>query len=415
MAAHERLRGSGKNQDTRRDLVSAAFTFVVALLGVVGVGVVFVKLQDTATALTAIFVSALPTVLAWLAYRVITLKSAGRSIALAVPTGSGPTERAAAIWSFERCHLSRCTQSTSAYAILWGASTTLTLAGVLTFHCMEGRGQQIPEICERLTAMVVASMSTCFLVSLTRLMLRIANDDASRRMFAVAFQTTVTALVTTVMLFFAAKPLKIPLLSDASSSAPFIAVGVAIALLGPDLLADLPGRIAPLLGLKLRAEEQGTPLTTLDGITTEEIRRLSEEGITSVEAIAHNPLPRMYFNTGYSLDRICDWHDQALLVSRVGADGAKRLRTLFGIRGAFELRRQIRDGGESTGSLLGHALEGAPPEKIKSVFEAMQHDEMIDLVDVFRRSTLQSEHAPEESELQSVSDPDRDERPRLVK
>ena len=53
----------------------------------------------------------------------------------------------------------------------------------------------------------------------------------------------------------------------------------------------------------------------------------------------------------------------------------------------------------------GTPLTGAPSEKVNAVFSALKRDEMlIDLVDVFRRSTLQSEsHATAESEAPSES------------
>ncbi len=408
--------GKATNQEARRDIVSAVFVAAVAGSAVVCVWVVFfLKLRDVATALTAAVVSALPIILAWLTYRIITLKNAGKSIEIEVPAEPGPAERARALWNFERCHASRCTQSTSAYAILWGASTTLTIAGVLTFHCMDGGPQNQPsEICAKLTGMVIASMGGAFLLSLAQVLVRIAGDDASRRMFAVGFRTSVSALVTTVLLFFAIKPLNLPFLAEASTPGPFIAAGLMIAVLGPDLLSDLPRRIAPLLGLKLRTEEQGTPLTAIDGLTSDEIERLDEEGIASVEAIAHNPLPRMYFNTGFSLERICEWHDQALLVSHLGADAGKRLRAQFGIRGACELRRQLMESGDSVAPLLGQVLDGATPEKLKAVCESLEHDEAVALVDVFRRSNLHSERrGPVEPE--SAPEEERDERPRLVK
>lgn len=63
--------------------------------------------------------------------------------------------------------------------------------------------------------------------------------------------------------------------------------------------------------------------------------------------------------------------------------------------------------------MLGQALDGATPEKLKAVSEAFQHDEAIALVEVFRRSSLHSERIDTDADLQAP-EAHRDERPRLV-
>lgn len=56
-----------------------------------------------------------------------------------------------------------------------------------------------------------------------------------------------------------------------------------------------------------------TTLTELEGIDHYERTRLSEEGITSVEALAHHDLLELFFKTRVPAARLVDWVDQAIL------------------------------------------------------------------------------------------------------
>ena len=62
------------------------------------------------------------------------------------------------------------------------------------------------------------------------------------------------------------------------------------------------------------------PLTELEGIDLYERTRLSEEGITSVEALAHHDLLDLFFKTRIPAARLVDWTDQAVLVMYLGAE-----------------------------------------------------------------------------------------------
>ena len=150
-------------------------------------GLVFLKLKDPATAVTQSSFSAADHICVARLSDYYPPRDAGTALGLVVPLGPGTREARRRIWSFERCHVSRCTRAPR-HMPSCGAprrrSRSEAFSGV---HCMEGRTQPPPEVCERLTTMVVAAMGACFLVSLAQMLVRIANDDASRRMFAVAF------------------------------------------------------------------------------------------------------------------------------------------------------------------------------------------------------------------------------------
>jgi hypothetical protein len=75
----------------------------------------------------------------------------------------------------------------------------------------------------------------------------------------------------------------------------------------------------PRLGNILNQDRQ-QPLTELEGIDLYERTRLSEEGITSVEALAHHDLLDLFFKTRISAARLVDWIDQAILVMYLSPD-----------------------------------------------------------------------------------------------
>jgi hypothetical protein len=75
----------------------------------------------------------------------------------------------------------------------------------------------------------------------------------------------------------------------------------------------------PLLGNVLNQNRQ-QQLTELEGIDLYERTRLWEEGITSVEALAHHDLLDLFFKTRIPAPRLVDWVDQAILVMYLSSD-----------------------------------------------------------------------------------------------
>jgi len=75
----------------------------------------------------------------------------------------------------------------------------------------------------------------------------------------------------------------------------------------------------------------------------EEVDRLVEEGIDSVHALAFYSTPKLFFNTPFSLHRICDWQDQALLIALLGASRGRIFRDQLMIRGAIDAQRVALD------------------------------------------------------------------------
>ncbi|MFI5894119.1 hypothetical protein ACIA5D_28860 [Actinoplanes sp. NPDC051513] len=161
--------------------------------------------------------------------------------------------------------------------------------------------------------------------------------------------------------------------------------------------------------------DQQQPLTEIEGIDLYERTRLSEEGITNVEALAHHDLIDLFFKTRFPAARLVDWVDQAILVmyldgSAGESDSPKRcnaelrvaLRTV-GIRTASDLvefsRRGDGEGSElcirrvtSLSKTLAPLLPGAERrgliQRLHVLSEALDHSEWLGRIENWRRSDL---------------------------
>ncbi|MEN3358497.1 MAG: hypothetical protein V7637_2479, partial [Mycobacteriales bacterium] len=122
--------------------------------------------------------------------------------------------------------------------------------------------------------------------------------------------------------------------------------------------------------------DQMQQLTVLDGIDLYERTRLSEEGITSVEALAHHDLLDLFFKTRLAAARLIDWVDQAILAMYLGTDPGSG-----GVPGAAALRAGLRSIGIRTATDLIEATgrrkpsepgpDGAPAPTVNRVATAV--------------------------------------------
>ncbi len=67
-----------------------------------------------------------------------------------------------------------------------------------------------------------------------------------------------------------------------------------------------------------------TPLTRLDGIDLYDRFRLADEGVTTVEALAHADVPQLMLRTRIPAPQLLDWVDQAILYIHLGRSRAGR-------------------------------------------------------------------------------------------
>lgn len=83
------------------------------------------------------------------------------------------------------------------------------------------------------------------------------------------------------------------------------------------------------------ALQQPLPVRNIEGIDSNDAMRLWEEGITDAEHLAVETIEHLLINTKYSLERIIDWKDQAILYAYV-ADEIPRWRAAMN-RGALDV------------------------------------------------------------------------------
>lgn len=219
------------------------------------------------------------------------------------------------------------------------ASTALSCCAlVYSTEELHGHGDRA---IARIAIAVAAAVSTSFSASLGRILVRATNRDASARMFACATRTLLAVIAGVFLL--------IGMLWQGGAGAEqqviktsfgFVLIGMVVAVLGQHALEALTSRAATLFSLPAQARPpDALELSKIEGLSAEDLIRLSEEGITTLHALAFTPTPRLYFNTPYSLECICDWQDQALLIVHAGPNRAQIFREKLVIRGAMDAQR----------------------------------------------------------------------------
>jgi hypothetical protein len=172
--------------------------------------------------------------------------------------------------------------------------------------------------------------------------------------------------------------------------------------------------LSPAVTQRLRlSQDRRQPLTELEGVDLYERTRLSEEGITSVEALAHHDLLDLFFKTRIPAARLVDWMDQAVLVMYLSeeqtedgdADGKTLRRALrsVGIRTASDLvdhtRRPHERGAtehqetfesllETVRPMLAGSRRGDVRQRLLLIADALDHSEWIGRIENWRRSDL---------------------------
>lgn len=350
--------------------------------------------------LVLLIASLLPPLLAWLSYLLINKRATCERVQPRVPTDLEPAlvARAQAIWSYEleraRWSLSRA----EVFAGMWGMITSLSIAGATFFiFPVSAAGDAMAA---RLVAFAVLGATlTSFLLDLARLSIRTSNDDPTKRMFAEALRTLILCVVSASTLLLlprvfsssALSALFAPGAPNASVAASGMGAGVAIA--GPVLFEWLRERFASVLGIDPKRPQSGTPLSAMDDLSEAEVARLTEEGIVSVEALIGVPIPRLALNTRFSLQRVVEWHDQGLLITRVGAGPAKELRTRWGLRSSTEIRRILLGSNAGEADVLRNifkkVLRVDGDAEADLVLSQIARDERVALTDVLNGTRLE--------------------------
>jgi hypothetical protein len=254
-------------------------------------------------------------------------------------------ERLEKVWLLESYRWLDTQQGMFQHALLFGFITSTALGCAVFLCAFKGASIYLDTAATRsavagAAVSVAVAVATSFSICLGRILVRATNRDASARMFAWAPRTLLVTIAAVILLLC--------LLWHSSASAEgqliksqagFVLVGLTVAVLGHRVLDAVATRAATLLNLPQQKRSDALELSQIDGLSDEDLVRLSEEGIDTIHALAFVSTARLYFNSPYSLERICDWQDQALLIVSVGQLRAQIFREKLMVRGAMDAQR----------------------------------------------------------------------------
>jgi hypothetical protein len=260
-------------------------------------------------------------------------------------------ERIKQMWVIEARRALQAQHRMMQHACQFGCGVSTVLCWALIISNSLSTSTQV-----RMLAIAAASAAiTSFALSFGRITVRASIRDTSARMFAFALRAVVTSVLGVLLLctllwhnrpadtggradrdgeVLKEQPLKNP--------ASFLMIGMVVALIGESVLHQLTARAAGVLNLSSgRVPSEGAAsLTALEGMSEQDLIRLGEEGVDSLHALAMASTAYLYFSTPYTLQRLCDWQDQALLITNVGFAKAQACREKLMIRGAMDLQRK---------------------------------------------------------------------------
>jgi hypothetical protein len=344
--------------------------------------------------------------LSWLAYLLINKRAIYQSVRPTFPPGLAPTlvRSALSTWNYEIGKAQWSLSRAEVFAGMWGIMTSATIVGAVSFLIppFHTAGTAFDGPRTMAAFAVIGAAGTSFLLDLSRVCLRAANDDATKRMFAEAFRSLILAIITTLAVVLLAR------LDDARwLGAPTsqggkegvdavlisLGVGAGVAVMGSSAFEWMQTRVSTLFGMSRRASDTGTPLANLGGVGEAETARLAEEGIECVEALVNTPIPRLFLNTRFSLRRIAEWHDMGLLIVRVGKEAAADLHGRWGIRGAVEVSRGVAPDCDPTSletlrAIFRKTMRVDDDTQAELVLRQIAADERVALTEVFRHTAV---------------------------
>ncbi len=298
---------------------------------------------------------ALPSVLALILAWGLGVVAAREGLRLHTHSGTDPliAEAVQKSWSYERDRYRRSVSRAQFYASAFGVIATLFLT--CSELLLRLRMNFVPDWEGKVQALalsIMAATGTAFLLSFAKVTVRLSSHDFSARAFSWSTRSLVLSVV-------AAAGLLLALQTDVVWMA--LLLGILAGVAGEHAMNLLLEKAPKILSLRPTYRQEGpSPLLVIDGIMAEHVDRLEEEGVLSISDLALVPTARLFFNTPYGLQMICDWQDQALLLMRVGRDRARDLFNQMGIRGAIALHRTVHD------------LLRAAPDDTKASRDALQ-------------------------------------------
>ena len=291
------------------------------------------------------------------------------------------TERIQKLWLIESRHAEQAQHRMMQHACLYGFATSAIFAwGVVA-------NNDTMLACQtRMVAIAAGSAAlTSFSLSFGRLTVRASIRDTSARMFAYALRGLILSVLAAVLLVALMWHQSVPAVPSGDAAqvvndsavlaqqpfkgpTSYMLLGMLVSLIGEGVLSQITSRAAAAFNLQVaqRASNGSAELLVLDGMTEQDLLRLGEEGIDSIHALALASTGALYFATPYTLQRLCDWQDAALLIAYVGQAKAQMCRERLMVRGAIDLQRKAE--------FLISESEGTPEqqEKHAKAFEVIR-------------------------------------------
>jgi hypothetical protein len=238
-------------------------------------------------------------------------------------------------WEYERRRFRGSLLRILPSAFLFGAIPTLALAGLgllvawypRTLSAAGPSSEDVFAVC------VATSVVAAFGLHFVRILVRIAGQDFNARMFSWSNRSVVLIVIATAGLFVVFH--KAGMVSGYGGA---VLLGIFAATLGDRAIELLLTKAAGVFGVPAPKSPTASPLGAIDGMSDDDIARFGEEQVFTVHDLAFAPTARLFFNTAHSLQRICDWQDQALLLVYAGPLRVKALFDKLGVRSAIDLQ-----------------------------------------------------------------------------
>lgn len=242
-----------------------------------------------------------------------------------------------------------------------------------------------------------------------------------------AYTHTVVRILTVFILAWLLAEIQINVLSQDSAVAkailkgnPLLLIAFLAGIVPETVLTFLQEKIRPLQILRGTNLKEKQPLTKLEGIDLYDRARLLDEGITSIENLAHHDIVDLMLQTRIPTPRIVDFFDQAILFLHLGGDEEgdddkekttfEKLRR-YGIRTATDLKnaslvpeRAANAGGngQQPASELDRIIT---PERREMVLESIRDAEWFDFITHWRQASEQENYTLSEEDLYTDADP----------
>jgi hypothetical protein len=99
------------------------------------------------------------------------------------------------------------------------------------------------------------------------------------------------------------------------------------------------------------------------------------------------------------LQRLVNWHDFGLLITRIGASPAADLRGRWGLRGSVEVRRIVLGGSDEGAKnvlrdIFKKTMRIDGESEAELVIQRIARDDRVALVEVFRHTVLEGNGEP---------------------